>query len=252
MQLNNVIDEVLAGDARYKIYDPVTNTIYFDGVAIDLITSAVTTGTPLNKLLFDSIRDDLNSRLLIDSKANQAEAEAGLNDTKYMTPLKVKYALDKLCKITTYDIPFDSNSHSLDSLITSNTYKVVIEGFAERYDSGSDFSEWHLPSFNDFYGITFSGSSSSSLSDSSILDLSNGRYNASFKLEIDVKNKLFELIMYHGNTSSKYITNNDYTIVKGLYSSDTLGDLKPRKLADGYNGTLKVRVYDSPTIMGGV
>ncbi len=40
--------------------------------------------------MFDSIKDDLNSRLLISSKATTSEAQVGSNDVKYMTPLKVK------------------------------------------------------------------------------------------------------------------------------------------------------------------
>lgn len=36
----------------------------------------------------------MNSRLLVSNKASQAEAQAGTNDTKYMTPLKVQQKLN--------------------------------------------------------------------------------------------------------------------------------------------------------------
>ena len=47
-------------------------------------------GTPINKVLFDSINTDLNTRLLKTSKASDAEVRTGSNDDKYVTPLKLK------------------------------------------------------------------------------------------------------------------------------------------------------------------
>lgn len=107
--MNNVIDEVLAGEPRYTIKDNGGTTLY-DNVQIDLKTQVTTTGTPLNKALFDSIQTDLNTRLLISNKATTGEAQAGTNDTKYITPKKVQ---DKL----KYLISTSSNS-------TAGTYTV--------------------------------------------------------------------------------------------------------------------------------
>lgn len=91
--MNTVVDEVLAGSPRYTIKDNGGTTLY-DNVQIDLKTQVTTAGTPLNKALFDSIQTDLNSRLLVSNKATTAEAQAGTNDTKYMTPLKVQQKLN--------------------------------------------------------------------------------------------------------------------------------------------------------------
>lgn len=92
--MNNVIDEVLAGSPTYKLtYNDNTTAT---GVKIDLETTVTTAGTPLNKALFDSIQTDLNTRLLISNKATTAEAQAGTNDVKYMTPAKVQNKLNSL------------------------------------------------------------------------------------------------------------------------------------------------------------
>ena len=53
-------------------------------------------GTPLNKLLFDGIKDDIDSKLATSSKATQTEAEGGSNNTKYMTPLRVLQEVNAL------------------------------------------------------------------------------------------------------------------------------------------------------------
>lgn len=81
------IDEVLSGMPVYRITHQDNST---ENVSIDLVTTVTTQGTPLNKVLFDSIKDDLNSRLLISSKATQVQAEAGTDNTNYMTVLRTK------------------------------------------------------------------------------------------------------------------------------------------------------------------
>lgn len=112
--MNNVIDEVLAGEPRYTIKDNGGTTLY-SNVQIVLATTVTTQGTPLNKALFDSIKDDLNSRLLISSKASQGEATTGTNDTKYMTPKKVQDKFDSLTTSASYT----------NSTTTASTYTLV-------------------------------------------------------------------------------------------------------------------------------
>lgn len=96
--MNNVIDEVLDtaqtdNKIKYKIiHADSTEEI----VQLELYTPVTTEGTALNKALFDSIQADLNTRLLISNLATQQEAEAGTNNTKYMTPLRVKQGAIKL------------------------------------------------------------------------------------------------------------------------------------------------------------
>lgn len=53
-----VQDEILSGEPRYDISDSQGNLIY-SGVKIEQITEMIQQGTPLNKLLFDSIKKDL-------------------------------------------------------------------------------------------------------------------------------------------------------------------------------------------------
>jgi len=96
--MNNVVDEVLdPSQTDNKIKYKLTHA---DGteeiVQLDLYTPVITFGTEFDKLLFDSIQTDLNTRLLISNKSTQAEAEAGTNNTKYTTPLRVKQEIIKL------------------------------------------------------------------------------------------------------------------------------------------------------------
>lgn len=96
--MNNVIDEVLNTAAtdnkvKYRITHSDSTT---EDVTIELITPVTVQGTALNKALFDSIQADLNTRLLISSKATKAQAEAGTDETNYMTP---KTVLDEIKKI---------------------------------------------------------------------------------------------------------------------------------------------------------
>ena len=82
--MNNVIDEVLSGEPRYTIKDNGGTTLY-DNIQIDLKTPVTTQGTPLNRALFESIRSDLNSRLLTSNKAtdtNNSTVYAIVNYTK--------------------------------------------------------------------------------------------------------------------------------------------------------------------------
>ena len=94
--MNTVVDEVLAGDPRYKITYNDNSTA--TGVKIDLETAVTTQGTALNKALFDSIQSDItslnNNKLNVSAKATQSQAEAGTNNTNYMTALRVQNHYD--------------------------------------------------------------------------------------------------------------------------------------------------------------
>ena len=61
----------------------------FDNLVIEQVTPIVQEGTALNKVLFDSINNDILDRLLISNKATVEEARGGIDDEKYMTALKV-------------------------------------------------------------------------------------------------------------------------------------------------------------------
>lgn len=52
------VDEILDGNAKFRIKDENGNILY-DNLSIELITPATQSGTPLNKALFDSIHSHL-------------------------------------------------------------------------------------------------------------------------------------------------------------------------------------------------
>ena len=141
--MNNFIDTVFNTSAtgnkiKYRITHADTTT---EDVEISVITPVTTQGTALNKVLFDSIKDDLNSRLLTSNKATQAEAETGTNDTKYMTPLKTKQelAVNKVVeyKLSMADLVTEGTGNQqvkvipISTYLTSDTYKleIYVNGF---------------------------------------------------------------------------------------------------------------------------
>ena len=141
--MTNVVDEVLntaQTDNKVK-YTLTRDNGTTENVQIDLLTPVVKQGTPLNKVLFDSIKDDLNTRLLISNKATQAEAETGTNDTKYMTPLKTKQeiAVNKVVeyKFSMADLVTEGTGNQqvkvipISTYLTSDTYKleIYVNGF---------------------------------------------------------------------------------------------------------------------------
>ena len=57
-----VKDEILNGEPKYRLRDENGNIIY-DNVSVEMTTPVVEEGTPLNKALFDSIGNDLLTRI---------------------------------------------------------------------------------------------------------------------------------------------------------------------------------------------
>ena len=125
--MNSVVDEVLAGSPRYNIKDNGGTTLY-SNVRIDLATQVTTAGTPLNKALFDSIQTDLNSRLLASNKATTGEAQAGTNDTKYMTPAKVKQREQSLTISKSLSATGSATAQTLFDFSTASGNIIEISG----------------------------------------------------------------------------------------------------------------------------
>ena len=120
--MNNVVDEVLASSPKYTIrYNDNTTAT---GVQIDLETAVTTQGTELNKVLFDSIRDDLNSRLLITNKATQADVRTGTNNSKYVTPQSLNSTI-----LNTSGSFSSSEIKTIYTFDNSMTGKICITGF---------------------------------------------------------------------------------------------------------------------------
>ena len=130
--MNNVIDEVLSGEPRYTIKDSGGTTLY-DNVQIDLKTAITTQGTPLNRALFESIRTDLNSRLLASNKATTQDVITGTNNTEYVTP----QSLNSLITLTSREYASGETSIQTDTIITfnNNQGRMHIDGWLKGYAS---------------------------------------------------------------------------------------------------------------------
>ena len=131
--MNSFIDEDLdlsstGGVVKYTITPDNADAFT---AQIDLATLVTTVGTALNKVFFDSIKDDLNSRLLISNKATQAQAEAGTNNTNYMTALRVAQACFAQRKVKVYEPSLTVgqwNTLNFSSYVGTNTRRVEIIG----------------------------------------------------------------------------------------------------------------------------
>ena len=80
--------------------------------------------------------------------ASQAEAEAGTENTKMMTPLRVKQAIDALGgnviasiqRGTTYAVVFPSSSTNNQTITSVNTAKTMVNYNGQTFPSGSNLS----------------------------------------------------------------------------------------------------------------
>ena len=149
--MNNVVDEVLNtaqtdNKIKYKIiHADSTEEI----VQLELYTPVTTEGTALNKALFDSIADDINSRVLISDNATTQEAQAGTDNTKYMTP---KTVLDEIKELgyPSYNMSIKTGTISHNGTIPQTSgyahhfYFVtvyILENLRTSY-SGSGSTDW--------------------------------------------------------------------------------------------------------------
>ena len=168
--MNNVVDEVLTDSPKFRIYGSGGSVLY-DDVTIELTTPIQVMGTALNKLLFDSIKADLDSRLLITDKSTQAEAEAGTNNTKYMTPLRVKNYHDENTGVKYTNVSLSSSASTTIDLtnVTSKVKKIEVVFNADLANSNIVMNGT---------GITVGSSSSTST------NVTIGRGDTLSKLEI--------------------------------------------------------------------
>lgn len=95
-------------------------------------------GTPINKALFDSIASDLSTlnstKLNIADKATSVEAQAGIDNTKYMTPQTVQNKLDFLIKSVTKNV---IGTHTICTFSDYSAAKIItISGKARTGSNG--------------------------------------------------------------------------------------------------------------------
>lgn len=218
-----VKDEILSGEPLYDISDSQGNLIY-SGVRIELITALVQQGTPLNKLLFDSINSSINERLLITSKATETEAVNGTDDTKYLTPLKLRKVLegDNYNYIKKEKIMVgDENVKTIDLRTYLSEYTdIIIELNVTKYFGdntgillqGSDFEQYGTFLYRQTGG-TVTGYCERN--DTSIW-LHHGAIQSRFVGEVKINNK--------GVINSKIIASGNLTASTGLYEEMTTFD----------------------------
>ncbi len=126
-----VKDEKLNGEPKYRIRDGEGN-IVVENATIEITTEVVQEPTPLNKALFDSINNDLKTKLPISDKATDSEAQSGTNNTKYMTPSTTKNFYDNN-KATDSEAQSGTNDTKyitplkLKSIMDTNTPKISIK-----------------------------------------------------------------------------------------------------------------------------
>lgn len=150
--------------------------------------------------MFDSIRDDLNTRLLIADKATTTEAQAGTNDTHYTTPAKVKEQLQYLTKT-------GSASNKTTTLQTTTIYnssnvpngakRVKITGRIYIADNVQSACYLKINGSGGAVLITNNSSeayfSSQSLSSSFAFDRENN--TGSFQIEIDLNARNYSYLI---------------------------------------------------------
>lgn len=128
--MTNFVDTVFNTSATGNVIK--YNLKHADGtteqVQLSVATPITTQGTALNKAFFDTIQTDLNNKLAISSKASQSEAETGTNDTKYMTPLKVKQelAVNKITRTQLAKWTTSTYTLNIGDYIKANTLKLEI------------------------------------------------------------------------------------------------------------------------------
>ena len=220
--MNLYVDEVLNGEPTYTLTHEDTTT---ETVKIELATEVVQQGTALNKAFFDSIKDDLNSRVLLSDKATSAQAIAGTSDTKWITPKTLNDVVKSYTtKETIENTTQPSTSHDITTDISSGKY--IIYGKIRNEDDT---------------GITSGSASSLSINGTriTIAELSNGTFSIThnqsavshtlkvsgslnsyfrpnFIIEIDTNTKTFKYSIVG------YSASNVYTLWQGNGTYSTL------------------------------
>lgn len=234
--MNNVVDEVLAGSPKYTLTYSDNSTA--TGVSIDLETQVTTAGTPLNKALFDSIKSDLNSRLLISNKATTGEAEAGTDDSHYMTPLKVKAQLQYLTKtgsVTSSSTTMTEYDVFKASDIPAGVKRVIITGkfvgnnnpnmMCYLYINGTDFHATEMYNQSTYTAITSATQIGT--------QYYKHDYNQGFKIELDLSTNILTYLMQFSTNATGQQT---YQLKTGVSPFTTFTSL-----------TAKLQTYNTTT-----
>lgn len=210
----NFIDEILASAPKYTITHNDNTT---EEVSIDLATTVTTQGTPLNKALFDSIKDDLDARLLIADKATTIEAQTLTNDSHYMTPLKVKEGLQYLTKTgsASNSTTTAQTTTMLDMTdIVADAKRIIVSGMLKAYSNSSIKINGT--------GLRYDDSSATTTVTFNVTGTIIGATYNPFKIEIDLNAKTIYCVVNSNVSSYTYTTlTNIATELKATSSNTT-------------------------------
>lgn len=203
----NFIDEILASAPKYTITHNDNTT---EEVSIDLATTVTTQGTPLNKALFDSIKDDLDARLLIADKATNNDAISGTNTSKYIVPATLQAKLDNMNAIQ------GTNSTTITGTSGMHSYTIYEPSMISSTDTGTVTiyglctSATTTASTLTINGTGVGGVSSLNLGSSSLAI----SLKTPFKVVINYNTKVGEVLAYTNSTT------------QGMFYFSTITDIK--------------------------
>lgn len=249
----DVKDEVLAEEPKYRIYDK-NGKILFDDLKIEQITPALQEGTPVNKVLFDSIKKDIQDRLLISSKATIEQAVAGTDDVNYMTALKTLNAVADGCKVVVNNVDV-ANINTLyeinvDDYVTSKTLFLDITMVLAGVNSTNKIS-WQPKTGTEMISFDFSANGNSISSNLEEVILTNNIYEELvYKIIADIKSGMAIVYSYQywpdintGKVTYPYKFNKAMIV---NFSPDTFGKLTFKTSSANYNqkyNTFEIKEY---------
>lgn len=123
-----------------------------DASELNILDGATVTTAEINFLdgVTSGVQGQINDRLEVDDKATQAEAEAGTNDTQYMTPLKVSQAVaiavpPGAVQYFAMDAPPDGWLHCTGAAVSRSTYNGLFAAIGTTFGSGNGTSTFNIP-----------------------------------------------------------------------------------------------------------
>lgn len=241
-----VKDEILAEEPTYRIYDK-NGKVLFDNLKIEQITPVIQEGTQLNKVLFDSIKKDINDRLLISSKATIEQAVGGTDDSNYMTPLKTLNAVADGCKVVVNNVDVTANSTSyeinVDDYVTPQTLFLDITMFLREIKFNV---EWQPRENSKMLTFNFSEDGNSISINQDNVNLTNAHEKLALKIIADVKAGMAIVYCYKFNVVNEKITHPS-SFEKAMivnFSPGTFGKLTFRTESSGNNiNTFEIKEY---------
>lgn len=235
------------GAVRYEEFDENGNSLGYKW--IKRADDPTEVGNAWNKYIYDGIKAEFGDVLYTAEKATQAEAEAGVDDTKYMTSLKVNQAISQRLVTRSYDIDVPTTNQlnlrvDLDSYVNENTVLVVFESYINQFafDSDGSWMDWLVNSENPVFGLWIGEAGRLHTSSMSIV---GNRYKSHTKMIIDVKSKLVKIVMISGTLSAEVTK---YELFRGTYLNN-IGKIFPRFVkALSSKDFIKVKAFDSAEI----